>query len=130
MKCYLSNVDGVLCVAVKSADWSEPRYVVSHYAIEGSALTLCRNCEVDPADLATAFDVREDFPGCWTITLNRSGFRAMRMQVSAIGGGRALPVATTFEPLTPPKSPGGKVTWESGRWEVVSKGGKRKYVAV
>jgi hypothetical protein len=126
---FLSDAEGVLCVAVRATDWTEPRYVVNHYPTPLRTWDFCRNYEVKADQLRHWFTVRERMPGEYHAA------RDIRFATSCflplVGGAKCLPVATTFEEVPRPRlGKGSTLEWESGRWTKTLPSGKRVAVYV
>jgi hypothetical protein len=131
MRYFLSDVDGTLCVAVMAPDWTEPRYTISHYPTSIRTRHWCEFYGVKAEELRGAVEVVVSMPGEFK-ALSVKGQRTYGNHglLALTHGGRTMPDATTFEPITPPKSPGGKVEWCEGKWHVTTRGGKYKTVRV
>lgn len=129
---FLSDVDGVLCVAARSTDWSEPRYTVNHYPTKLRTWDFCRYMECRPEEIRERYKVREDFPGCYVITHDGGKpvwGRAYGLDLT--GGGRTLSVSVTHEPVPVPKTrKGDKLEWMDGRWHKCTPKGGWKTISV
>jgi hypothetical protein len=125
---FLTDVDGVLCVAAKSGDWAAPRYIVNHYPTDGSVYALCRNLEIGRDELRTALTVRLSFAGYYDV-YDAKGRKLFSLCLTE--GGKTLPIATTFEPVPVPKvGKGTKLEWVDGNWHRCSASTSRPRVAV
>lgn len=136
---FLSDIDGTLCVAVRGADWSEPRYSVSHYPTKYTVREFCREFDLKPEDLRGRVQIVETFPGEYAVTrvqesdgFIREGSRLRPIFTLGLPqGGRTLPVAITFEPVKKPRiGKGSRLEWQDGRWRVVPPKGKPRMIDV
>lgn len=127
---FLSDVDGVLCVAISGTDYAEPRFTVSHYPTQWRTRDFLRAFEITADKLRGGFDVRETFPGEYAVTLREpSKLYQVSYKLSLPQGGKTLPVATTFEPAKPPRvGKGTWIEWDGGRWRIVPPKGKPRMV--
>lgn len=129
---FLADVDGVLCVAMRTADWVQPRYVVNYWPTRAGTGIVCRNLEVKPDELRTLVTISQEFPGSFVVTHVR-GVRVYGdfYRLGLTEGGRTQSVSTTFEPVPVPKvSKGTKREWRDGRWHICTPKGKWKTVTV
>lgn len=134
MTYFLSDVDGALCVAARSADWAEPRYIVTHFPTIRTTASFCRRWEINKAELRESVEVRQNMPGDYTIVVRKSGFEfyiGTKNNLGLTDGAKTKAVATTFEPVPLPRvGKGTKLEWQSGRWHDPPPRGKVRIVEV
>lgn len=129
---FLADVDGVLCVAMRTADWAQPRYVVNYWPTRAGTRVVCRNLEVTPEELREAVTVAQELPGSYRVTHIRgvrvSGeFYRIDLQDFA----KTLSVKTSYEDVPVPRVSGStKREWRDGRWHIYPPKGKPRVVTV
>lgn len=129
---FLADVDGVLCIAARSTDWSEPRYVVNYWPTRAGTLAVCRNLEVKPEELRELVTVAQELPGAYVVTHVR-GERVYGdfYRIGLTEGGRTQSIKTTYEPVPVPRvSANTKREWRDGRWYIYPPKGKPRVVTV
>jgi hypothetical protein len=126
---FITAVEGVICVASRGADWTEPRYIVNHFPTVRTVSSFCRDWEVEADKLRGVFMVSVTMPGEFLIW--RPDQPARRVYLPLVEGARTKSIAVTFEEVEKPKV--GKTTkleWESGRWRIYPPKGKPRTVEV
>ncbi len=131
---FLADHDGTLHVAAKSADWSEPRYVVNYFPTNRRTHEFCRFFEITPEQLRDTFTLRQVLPGSFEIVEvkgQRFAPNAKFPEINLAEYGKTKNTATGFEPVPVPKVKSGtRCEWESGRWRIIPPKGKVRIVEV
>lgn len=129
---FLTEHDGALCVASRSADWSEPRYAVTHFPAKPSVNDVCRAFEITRDRMRELVEVKPTLPGSYSVRLkNPLGHYNPSFTVDLVEFGRTKAVATTYEPVPVPKVGKGTTReWLDGRWRIVPPKGKPRIVTV
>lgn len=136
---FLSDFDGTLCVAVRSTDFAEPRYCVSHYPTKYTVREFCREFDVKPTELRERVQIVETMPGEYAVVKvwESGGFMREGSRVRPIftlglpQGAKTMPANTTFEPVKKPRiGKGSRLEWDSGRWRIIPPKGKPRIVTV
>ena len=129
---FLTDVDGVLCVATRTSDWTEPRYIVNHFPTGVRVWDFCRYMECTKDELRKRYKVKCDFPGHYVITHdNDTPVWGRAYEFDLVNGGRTMSVAVTHEEVPVPKTrKGDKLEWLDGRWHKCTPKGGWKTIEV
>lgn len=131
---WLADIDGVLCVANRQVDWSEPRYVVNYWPTKIRTRDLCASYEIDAAKLRESFRVTMTLQGSASCTPTDPGLCvAWRRHFYAdlVNGAKTQSIKTEFAPVPKPRvGKKSKLEWDSGRWHIWPEKGSHRVVDV
>lgn len=127
---YLADVDGALCVAVRSPNYDEPKYVTVHFPTKFRTREWCDYFECKPEELRERFRLRSTMPGEFAVTTDHGKPVFGRVyEIPLSEGARTRSVLATAEPVPVPRAAKStKIEWQGGRWFLYPAKGKRRIV--